>query len=260
MPRQTSFNFSEMHRRGALAHSRSGGVVALVGVAVALVYFVAASYVWSHVPIRLLYDGVAPPLPYRWIHPPANLAAGNQAPEPGTGTITFAPDGSASASVLTNDAQAGLILSHGGVAPRPGVTSAQASIVPVDPNAIALPPPGLRFDGNAYRMEARYSTGEPVALLKPVTPVLRYPVHATALLRSNGRGWVQLDSKRVEESLQVFARSDQLGVFVAAGPAGPASTPWIAYAAGGAGVIAAAAAFLLARRHARRKPVTSAAS
>ncbi len=231
-------------------------------------YAAAALYAWPLVPVRPLlvpvrplYDGVAPPLPYRWIHPPANLAAGNQAPEPGTGTITFAPDGSASASVLTNDAQAGLIFSRGGVAPRPGVTSARASIVPVDPNSVAPPPPGLRFDGNAYRMEARYSTGEPVALLRPVTPVLRYPVHATVLLRSDGRGWVPLDgSKRVEESLQVFARSDQLGVFVAAGPAGPAGTPWIAYAAGGAGVIAAAAAFLLARRRARRRRATSAAS
>jgi hypothetical protein len=174
--------------------------------------------------------------------------------------IPFGPDGSASASVLTNDAQAGLIFSHGGVAPRAGVASAKATIVPLDPASIAPPPPGLRFDGNAYRMEAAYATGEPVALLKPVTPVLRYPTHATVLLRSTGGGWIPLDSKRVEESLQIFARSDQLGVFVAAAPATPASNPWVAYAAGGAGVIAAAIAFFLAWRRGHRNPVSPAPS
>lgn len=223
-------------------------MAALAGAAIVLSYVLAAVLVWSGVPVRILYDGVAPPLPYRWVRPPANLASGNQAPEPGTGTISFTLEGSASASVLTDDAQAGLIFSRGGVAPRAGVTFAKARIVPLDPNSIAPPPPGLRFDGNAYRMEATYSTGESVALLKPVTPVLRYPVHATVLLRSAGHGWTRLDSRRVTESLQTFAQSDQLGVFVAAAALGATSNLWAAYAAAAAGVIAAVAAFLLARR------------
>ncbi len=223
-------------------------LVALGGAAVALLYFLAAAYVWPNVPVRILYEGSAPPLPYRWVRPPANLARDNQAPEAGTGTITLTPDGSTSASILTNDAQAGVIFSRGSIAPRPGEASARVRIVPLDPASIAGPPAGVRFDGNAYRVEAAYATGEPAVLQKPVTPVLRYPVHATVLLRSTGTGWQPLDSRRVEEALQIFAQSDRLGAFVAAGPAAPTSTPWAAYGAAAVGVIVAATAFVLRRR------------
>ncbi len=231
--------------------------VALGGAAVALLYFLAASYVWPHVPVRILYEGSAPPLPYRWVRPPANLARDNQAPEAGTGTIALTPDGSASASILTNDAQAGVIFSRASIAPRPGATSARVRIAPLDPTSIAGPPAGARFDGNAYRVEATYATGEPAVLQKPVTPVLRYPVHATVLLRSTNTGWQPLDSRRVEEALQIFAQSDRLGAFVAAGPAAAASSSWAAYAAAAAGIIAAVTAFALAGRRGRARRIAS---
>ncbi len=218
------------------------------GVAAALAYFLAGALVWPGIPVRILYEGTAPPVPYRWVHPPANLASGNQVPQGGVGVIGLSPDGSASASILTDDAQAGVIFPRAAIIPRPRVTSVRVRLTPLDPASIAPPPPGLRFDGNAYRMEATYASGEAIALRRPVTPVLRYPVHATALLRSTGAAWAPLVAKRVEAALQIFAASGALGVFVAAGPAPAPSKPWGAYAAVTAGILAAAAAWLFARR------------
>ncbi len=223
----------------------------LWGLAAALGYFLAAALVWPGIPVRILYEGSAPPAPYRWAHPPADLASGNQAPQGGTGTISLTADGSASASILTDDAQAGVIFPRGVIVPRPGVSAVRVRITPLDPAPVAPPPAGLRFDGNAYRVEATYASGEPVVLRRTVTVVLRYPVHATALLRYTARAWTALDAKRVEAALQVFAASDALGVFAAAGPAPAPSTPWIAYAAAAAGVLTAAMAFVMDRRRRR---------
>src|SRR5437879_11455028 len=86
-----------MDRRGARAW------MLLWGAAAAALYLAAGAYVWTRVPVRLLYEGEAPPPPYRWVRPPANLPEPNQPPESGTGTIPLTPAGSQSASVLTDD-------------------------------------------------------------------------------------------------------------------------------------------------------------
>ncbi len=206
------------------------------GVLAAACYLAAGAFVWSAVPLRILYEGEAPPLPYRWIHPPANLPEPNQPPTPGAGKIALTPTGSQSSSVLTDDGQAALILRFGAIAPRSGASSVDVKITPLDPGAVSPAPSGLRFDGNAYRMEATYNTGDPVTLLKPVTPVLRYPKHATRLLRSSGSGWMSLETHVVAGSLQLFGPSDRLGVFVAAAPPGGAPPSWGRYAAVAAGI------------------------
>jgi hypothetical protein len=75
-------------------------------------------------------------------------------------------------------------------------------ITPLDPSTIALPPQGMRVDGNAYRIEAVYSVSKaPVVLSKPATVVLRYPVHATDLLRYSG-GWVSLRGQVVQATVR----------------------------------------------------------
>jgi hypothetical protein len=128
-------------------------------------------------------------------------------------------------------------------------------ITPLDPAPVAPPPPGLRFDGNAYRMEATYNTGEPIMLLKPATPVLRYPKHATTLLRSTGAGWTALETHVVAGSLQLFGPADRLGVFVAAGPLGGPSIAWgtiAAITAAVVGVLAAVFAALFAQQRRSR--------
>jgi hypothetical protein len=220
------------------------------GLAAAVAYLVIAPFAWRGVPARLLYEGEVPPAPYRWVHPPAALARDNQQPTGGSGQIGLNPTGSGSASILTDDAQAGIIFPHDAVAPQPGVTSATVTLTPVDPDTVAPPPPGYAFDGNGYRVEAAYSNGRPIALRRPVTPVLRYPRHATVLLRWSGGKWNMLDTKRVQAALQIFAASDQLGVFVAARPLGGGTPVWLFYVGGAIAVLlaGAVAALLLRRR------------
>jgi hypothetical protein len=221
------------------------------GLAAAAVYLVIAPYVWRDAPARLLYEGEAPPAPYRWVHPPPELARDNQQPSGGSGEIGLNPSGSGSASILTDDAQAGVIFPHDAVAPRPGVTAAVVRITPVDPATVAPPPPGFVFDGNGYRVDATYKDGRPVELGRPVTPVLRYPRHATVLLRWTNGAWTALDTKRVQAALQIFAASDRLGVFVAARPAGGGAPPWFLYGTGGLALVAAAALAAMALRRRR---------
>jgi hypothetical protein len=121
-------------------------------------------------------------------------------------------------------------------------------ITPVDPATVAPPPPGTAFDGNGYRVEAAYQHDGPIALRRSVTPVLRYPRHATVLMRWAEGKWTALDTKRVQAALQIFAASDRVGVFVAARPTGGGAS-WLPYGAGAAAlVIAAAVAFLIRRR------------
>jgi len=227
---------------------RWSAVAAAWGLAAALVYLLVAPAVWRDVPARLLYEGEAPPAPYRWVHPPPELARDNQQPSGGTGQIGLNPTGSGSASILTDDAQAGVIFAHDAVAPKAGVTTALVRITPVDPATVAPPPHGLVFDGNGYRFDATYQNDGPIDLRRPVTPVLRYPRHATVLLRWNNGSWTILDTKRVQAALQIFAASDRLGVFVAARPAGGGAGSWLLYGAGALAVMVAAAIAVMVRR------------
>jgi hypothetical protein len=224
------------------------------GCAAAICYLITGVYVWPSLPLRILYEGEAPPLPYRWVRPPRNLPEPNQAPLPGVGTIPLTPTGSQSASVLTDDGQAAVIFRFGAIAPHRGSSSANVRITPLDPATVASPPAGLQIDGNAYRMEATYNTGEPVTLLKPVTPVLRYPKHAMMLLRFSGSGWTPLETHVVAGSLQLFGPTDRLGVFVAGASPTVPSIPWGRFAAlaAGAGVLAALAASILALQRRKR--------
>ena len=220
------------------------------GLSAAICYVVVGMQVWPSNPLRLLYEGEAPPLPYRWVRPPANLSEPNQPPAPGVGEIALTPTGSQSASVLTDDGQAALILRFGAIAPRAGASTVTVRITPLDPRSVAPPPANLVFDGNAYRIEATYNTDGPVTLVKPVTPVLRYPKHATVLLRSSGSGWTALETHVVAGSLQLFGPSDMLGVFVAAAPPQTPPIAWTQWAPAAviAGLAIALAAMILARR------------
>ena len=69
-----------------------------VGVATLYLAVAAAGFRSGAVPVRILFDGVAPPPPYRWARPPEELAGGNQAPEVGMGTVSLDATGSAPAS------------------------------------------------------------------------------------------------------------------------------------------------------------------
>jgi hypothetical protein len=185
------------------------------GVTAALVYIGTVAAAWPG-PVRLLYDGLAPLPPYRWVHPP-DRAGDNQLPQPGTGRITFGSSGSRPAEVTTDDDQALVTFPGAVIAPRVGESSIKVTITPLDPATIAAVPDGQRFDGNAYRIEAIYvASAAPVVLTGPVTVVLRYPVHATLILRFTDPKWKGLPTNRFDGSQQVLANSEALGIFVAA--------------------------------------------
>jgi hypothetical protein len=167
-------------------------------------------------PIRLLYDGLVPLPPYRWVRPPASRARDNRPALSGAGIIAIGPTSRAT-EVVTDDDQALVTFAEGAIAARPGETSVKVAIVPLDPVTVAPAPGARRFDGNAYRIEAAYAaSGSPAVLASPVTIVLRYPVHATLFLRFAGPGWEPLPPQVFTGSQQVLANTDRLGVFAAA--------------------------------------------
>jgi hypothetical protein len=189
----------------------------ILGIVASGLYIASASIVWRAVPVRILYEGDAPPPPYRWVQPPPNLSGDNEAPLPGAGTVMLAPTGSRPGSTTTGDGQASIVFPEGSIAPRAGESRVEVRVTPLSPATLGPPPQGLRFHGNAYRVEAFYATSrDPVALSRPATMVVRYPVHATELLRLAGGTWTNLRGQTVPETLQIFTNTDRLGTFVPA--------------------------------------------
>jgi hypothetical protein len=198
-------------------------------VGAATLYLSAA--LWAEreaVPLRILYDGFAPPPPYRWVRPPARLAAENQPPEAGAGSISLRA-GSEYASVGTGDGQAFVIFPPGAITPSGNESAAGITLVPLDPTTIGPPPEGTRVDGNAYRIAARYAVSQqPVVLRRPVTVVLRYPTAGAGVLRSTDSRWIPLRSINVHMALQTVAETDRLGIFAAAAPVGAGPLAFLA--------------------------------
>src|SRR5579884_2539020 len=218
----------------------AGRSTAWSGVAIVALYLVAVALAPPQPGARLLYDGPVPLAPYRWVSPPPDLAAANQPPSSGTAAITLGAIESMPGDASTEDEQA-----------------ATVRLVPLDPRAIAPAPRGLKFDGNAYDITASYArSGRPVRLTKSATVVLRYPVHATALLRARAGGWIRLRATRFPMTQQLAGATDRLGVFVAAAPAGFAAAGlwvWGASLLAIAAVLSAAAALRARRRRGTRR-------
>jgi hypothetical protein len=186
------------------------------GIAAAAFYIAAAVVFTTGVPVRLLYDGEMPPPPYRWMRPPGDISGPYQPPQQGSGTIAFTATGSRYSVVGTDDAQAWVVFSKDAVVREPGESEARVRITPLDPSTIPAPPPGMNFDGNAYRIQAVYAkSGQPVKVREVVTVMLRYPRHAQDILHVSGSRWVVLATNKVEVTLQLFASTKELGLFVA---------------------------------------------
>jgi hypothetical protein len=237
------------------------------GLLLAAIYVVAVMVTGRAglLPVRPLFDGQAPVPPYRWVDPPPEFAEANVPPEPVEVSIELSDQGTRAASFGTPDAQALVTLPAGAVPPAAGEAAALVSVGPVDPDEVGPPPSDLRFDGNAYRIEITYQpSGEPARLREPLTLVLRYPVHATVLVRRTGERWTPLVTNQVRSTLQLWVGTSQTGVFVAATPRDApipspgGGFPWL-WAALGASAAAAVLALFLTRtrpsgppRHARR--------
>jgi hypothetical protein len=210
-------------------------VVWLVGVGIVVLYLVGAvvSGRASMLARRPLLDGLAPPTPYRWVNPPADLAASNRAPASTRFTVKLTAGGSQLGAFSTSDGQVNLVLSEGAVPARPGQTGVEVAVDPVDPATLGPVPAGLVGAGNAYRIQASYRpSGERVEALGGQSSIgLVYPLLATAvadpgghvvLSSADGRAWERLDSTDTPATHQVSARLPgtgyvQVGVPPAAG-------------------------------------------
>lgn len=221
----------------------------------AALYLIAIWATAQSVPVRLLYEGMAPLPPYRWVRPPTNLANTNELPRPWSDAIPFRGSASQSNSLATGDLQIIAVFRQNALSPHPGESEVRVTLTPLDPMTVGPPPAGLQFDGNAYRVDAVYAgSRERAALREPITVVLRYPRHAEQILRSDNGTWMMtLPASLVPESMQILTSTDRLGVFVAVGPVGsPRSGGWPAYIAAALVLVVAVAAFLLGRRRATR--------
>lgn len=231
---------------------------ALWGVAAIAVYVTAAALVAGsgRVIPRPLYDGLAPAAPYRYVSPPPDLAADNEQPLPGEGKVDFAKGRSQPTSISTGDGQLQLVVQIETFAAEKDEKAIDVTITPLAP-----PPPvdvggGLRVEGNAYRIEAAYAkSGDAAPVQREVTVVLRYPHNGTEIVRRTSASWTRLKSQVSVGSLQLFAATDDIGVFAAAGKPPTTWTRWLPYGAGALGLLAGVVGYLSGRRGwFRRRP------
>jgi hypothetical protein len=206
------------------------------GVVVTLLYMAGATLSGRAGPLtrRPLLDGLAPPAPYRWVHPPAALAAGNKRPAGVRFPLKLTARGSALSAFSTPDGQVNLVMGEGAVPSRPGQTQVVVTVQPLDPARLPAPP-GLLVAGNAYRVLASYRpSGRPVTAFGGqssvglVYPLLSEPLADPAghlvVLSTDGRGWQRLASTDAPGTHQVSApllRAGDLEVAVAPAPATP---------------------------------------
>ncbi|MGH2829985.1 MAG: hypothetical protein ACRDJM_05830 [Actinomycetota bacterium] len=235
------------------------------GVAIVTAYLVAAAVTLGsgRLPLRPFFEGTAPPAAYRWVKPPAGLAAKNRPPEPGEGVVKLGKKGSESGNVTTNDGQALIAVAEGSFKRTAGETEVKITLKPIDAATLGPPPKGLNYDGNAYRFSAAYTksgkpaeigaTKCPVGAQPKVCPtiVMRYAFGATGMYQRKGSSWTKVEGATpTPQGLQIFAESPVLGTFVAVGPPRAETAPPSRvgdYIAIGLGAVAIVGAVLLSR-------------
>jgi hypothetical protein len=246
----------------------------LVGIGVAVLYLAGAALSGraSVLARRPLLDGLAPPVPYRWVKPPPDLAASNKAPASLRFEVELDASGSRLGAFSTSDGQLNLVLSEGAVPASQGQTSVAVAIDPVDPATLAPAPPGLLVAGNAYRIQAAYrpSSARIDTLGGRSSVGLVYPLLATAvadpsghvvLSSADGRAWERLPSTDTPGTHQVSAGLKrtgyvEVGVASASGGSGGSDprTRILLLGTGIAVVIVAAALALRLRERSRPQP------
>jgi hypothetical protein len=206
-------------------------ITLLAGIGIAVLYLAGAALSGraSLLARRPLLDGLAPPVPYRWVKPPPDLAASNKAPASLRVSVELTATGSRLGAFSTSDGQLNLVLSEGAVPASQSQTSVAVSIDPVDPATLGPAPSGLIVAGNAYRIQASYrpSGGKVTALGGRSSVGLVYPLLATAvadpsghlvLASADGRSWQRLRSTDTPGIHQVSAELDTTGYVAAAVP------------------------------------------
>jgi len=194
-------------------------LVGIVAVAAYLVVAVATLGGGAHV--RPLFDGFAPPPPYRWVNPPKAFASTNVKPTPETVEAPLGANGSAIRGIATGDGQFVLSLPEGAVPPRAGEATARIDVAPLDPATLGPLPAGLRTDGNAYRATVTYRpSAQPVAtLVRRGSLQMTVPEPSEVLLFSpDGRAWTQLTTRNLTGPVTPESTFDQPGYYLGALP------------------------------------------
>ncbi len=224
----------------------SGGVVIVAYIAAAMLLHLPGAP-------RVLYDGLAPPAAYRYLDPPDDLADDNEPPAVGSGKIVVTKAGSSPQTISTGDGQLQVVFPKDAFEARKAELTIQIDIVPLVPPQPHELGDGSIIDGNAYQVRARYAKSKDAAeLVDAMTVVIRYPVYGSTVVRRDGDDWRKVVTQLSEASLQLFASSDNLGTFAAAGRPHRGRT-WLPYAAGAAGVVFGVGGYLWGRRSGRRK-------
>ena len=195
-----------MHRR----------LAALVALAFALV-----------VPMTVQADGLLPPQPYRYLHPPPALAAENSPPESGSTSLKVVQGRAKAGFLFTKDTQAGLIIPAGALETSPSATSIRIQIQPVEtpPNL----PQHYAAEGNAYSITATAQPGNlPVRVVHRVNLTMRWPHPPLAIYEFRAGKWSQVcysDNATFTASTMACPTSS-LGIFTAVtNPALTGTTP-----------------------------------
>lgn len=186
---------------------------------------------------RPLLDGIIPPLPYRWVSPPPELADSNLPPASGESRIPIGPRGSRPAFMATDDAQVTLNAPKGAIPVHTGSEVAVVTIEPVDPASVGAPPGHLTIKGNVYSIDATYQPdGDRVRRLDaPIVAIVTYPALTndlgahTLLVSPDGKRWTQIETHDQHATKQVSGRLPSLGYLAVASaplsPAGDGLTP-----------------------------------
>jgi hypothetical protein len=219
------------------------------GVAAAAVYAALAALSGWLSPLARgpLLDGLGPPLPYRWVSPPPELADGNVPPSAGVFRVELGPGGSKPATFVTSDNQVTLIVPADAIGPRAGARAVEVRVDPLDPSTLPSPGGDLRVFGNAYRIRAVYRpSGGPVrALRERLQVILVYPVTANlytnrpvVLSSPDGTSWRNVDGSHSGAQQQIAAEVAELGFLEVAGALATVSPTTAPPTAGGANTLA----------------------
>jgi hypothetical protein len=192
--------------------------VGAVGAAVALLYLAGAGWSGHLSPFarRPLDDGIGPPPAYRWVKPPAALAASNQPALSGIASITFANGKSQAGVFRTDDSQIVVVILGGAIPEKPG-QSVALTIDPLAPDGFGPPPAGLQIAGNVYRVHGAFEpSGEVVTSLDVGMEVVQvYPTPArpsvrhTLLVSTDKHTWQRLPT--VDSAIQHQVQSEHVG-------------------------------------------------
>jgi hypothetical protein len=210
---------------GARGRSTERTPVHIGAVLVALYAVTAAlTATWAPGGMRPLFDGFGShPGQYNWVSPPREFAEGNQPPESATAGVVMGAEGSEAASVAPNDGQALAALPPKALAPHPPDTAASLSMSPVDPAKVAPLPPGLRAEGNAYRIRARYEPSDTDATLAVngtvgLTSVAPAPI---LLYSPDGKTWERKVGAPLSQGVGLTGTLEQPGWYLAASEGEP---------------------------------------